>query len=159
MPNHSRMEFTDFTGIAPGVAAALRALTKAVDDAGLEKPLTELLKLRASQINGCAFCLQFHLNLARAAGVDARKLDLLAAWRDAGIYTEREQAALAWTEALTLLGHDSASDAVYAAVSTQFQPAELAHLTAAIANINAWNRIAVSLRFSPPAPAQPRAAA
>jgi len=159
MPTHARMEYIDFTNTAPAVATALRALSKAVDDAGLDKSLTELIKLRASQINGCAFCVQFHLNAARGLGVDQRKLDLVAAWRDAGIFSAREQAALAWTEALTKLSAESASDAVYAQVAGQFPAGELAHLSAAIANINAWNRIAVGLRFSPPAPAQPRSAA
>ncbi len=158
MQTHARMEYADFNQTAPAVAAALRSLSKAVDDSGLDKALTELIKVRASQINGCAFCVQFHLNVARGLGLDQRKLDLVAAWRDAGIFSTRELAALAWTEALTGLGTEG-TDAAYAQVSEQFSDAETAHLSAAIANINAWNRIAVGLRFSPPAPAQPRSGA
>jgi len=97
----ARMEFIGFSTLAPGVRTALSALSKAVDDSGLEKTLTELIKIRASQINGCAFCLQFHLNAARKAALSQTKLDLLAVWRDAGVFSKREMAALAWTESLT----------------------------------------------------------
>ena len=105
-----------------------------------------------SQINGCAFCLQYHLNIVRQLGLDLdpRKLDLLAARRDAGLYSEREQAALAWAEALTRVAVHEVDDAVYARASAAFAPAELAHLSAAVANINARNRIAAGFRFAPP---------
>jgi len=151
---HARLEYQAFNQVAPAVPAALAALGKAVDDAGLEKSLTELVKLRVSQINGCAFCLQYHLNLIRKLDLDPRKLDLLAAWRDAGIYSAREQAALAWAEALTRIATHEVDDAAYAQASREFAPPELAHLSAAIANINAWNRIAAGFRFTPP-PAVP----
>jgi AhpD family alkylhydroperoxidase len=151
-----RMVFAAFTETAGGAAAALQALGKAVDASGLDKTLTELVKLRASQINGCAFCVQFHLNLARKLGVAPVKLDLAAVWRDAPVFTPRERAALAWTEALTGLaratGH-GVEDHEYDAVREQFSAAEVAFLTAAIANIQAWNRIAVALRFAPQVPA------
>ncbi|MBN8945057.1 MAG: carboxymuconolactone decarboxylase family protein [Rhizobiales bacterium] len=143
-----RIGYEAYGTIAPAVRAALTALGKAVDDSGLDKALTELLKLRASQINGCAFCIQYHLHLARKAGVPAVKLDLVAAWAEAGIYSPRETAALAWTEALTVNPGLGATDALYASVREQFSETELAFLTAAIANINAWNRIAASLRFA-----------
>src|SRR5271170_3665894 len=107
---HARLDYEEFTNTAPEAAKALFALGKAVDASGLAKDLTELVKLRASQINGCAFCIQFHLNRARQQGVAGEKLDLVAAWRDAGIYTPREMAALAWTEILTDVARQRASD-------------------------------------------------
>ncbi|QBR00518.1 carboxymuconolactone decarboxylase family protein [Paraburkholderia pallida] len=147
----SRISYETFRRDAAQVATALTAMSKAVDESGLEKPLTELLKIRASQINGCAFCIQFHLNIAREKHVPRAKLDLVAAWHEApAIYTEREQAALAYTEALTSKLHEGVSDALYRKVEEQFPGAQLAFLTAAIANINAWNRIAVALQFAPP---------
>lgn len=158
--SHARIDYPEFNGIAPAAGAALRALGQAVDDSGLEKALTELVKLRASQLNGCAFCLQLHLNVARKLGLDARKLDLAAVWRDAGVFSARERAALAWTEALTRLdGPEGAPDGVWSQVQASFSAAEAVNLTAAIANINAWNRIAVGLRFAPPAPVAAAAAA
>ena len=97
------MEFEDFAKNQPELVAALRRMSAAATAQGLEKPLLELVKIRVSQINGCAFCLQFHLNLARQLGVGERKLGLLAAWREAGIFDAREMAALAYAERLTLL--------------------------------------------------------
>ncbi|MFX1764351.1 carboxymuconolactone decarboxylase family protein [Paraburkholderia sp. A1RI-2L] len=147
----SRISYEDFRREAAQVASALSTMSKAVDDSGLEKNLTELLKIRASQINGCAFCIQFHLNIAREKNVARAKLDLVAAWHEAPtLYSEREQAALAYTEALTSKVHEGVSDALYRKVAEQFPGEQLAFLTAAIANINAWNRIAVALRFAPP---------
>ncbi|WP_213301270.1 carboxymuconolactone decarboxylase family protein [Paraburkholderia sacchari] len=147
----SRISYEAFRRDAAQVASALSAMSKAVDDSGLEKPLTELLKIRASQINGCAFCIQFHLNIAREKNVPRGKLDLVAAWHEApALYSEREQAALAYTEALTSKLHEGVSDALYRKVAEQFPGEQMAFLTGAIANINAWNRIAVALRFAPP---------
>ncbi|HEY6413263.1 MAG TPA: carboxymuconolactone decarboxylase family protein [Edaphobacter sp.] len=146
----ARMEFADFERIAPEARAALSALSKAVGDSGLDKGLTELIKIRASQINGCAFCVQFHLNLARKLRVSQTKLDLMAVWRDAGVFTKREMAALAWTEVLTEIGTEGVGDEAYAAVKVEFGESELIFLTAAIASINAWNRIAMAYRFTPP---------
>lgn len=150
-----RLDYASFNQLAPAAGAALRALGQAVDDSGLEKSLTELIKLRASQLNGCAFCLQFHLNLARALPQPPApaKLDLLATWRDAHVYTERERTALAWTEALTLMAGQHVDDAVFARLQRHFNTGEIAFLSAAVANINAWNRIAGALRFTAPVPA------
>jgi AhpD family alkylhydroperoxidase len=148
----ARMELDRFSQLAPGARAALSALTKAVDDSGLEKALTELIKIRASQINGCAFCLQFHLNIARKAKVAQTKLDLVAVWREAGVFTARETAALQWTEALTHVTSSGVSDDVYKVVSKEFSESELASLTVAVGTINAWNRIAMAFRFTPPIP-------
>jgi AhpD family alkylhydroperoxidase len=130
----------------------LRRLGEAIDASGLDKRLTELVKLRASQINGCAYCVQFHINLLRKLEVAPEKIDLIAVWREAGIFSERETAALAWAEALTESPHHNATDQAYAALLTQFTEQEAIFLTAAIGLINAWNRIGVGLRFAPPIP-------
>lgn len=136
--------------VAPGALAALLAMGKAVDDSGLEKALTELVKIRVSQINGCAFCIQFHLQIARRLGIDGMKLDLLSAWRDAGQYSARELAALGWAEQVTRLADHQPDTSAYAALQEHFSADEIINLTIAIANINAWNRVAGALHFPPP---------
>lgn len=150
-----RIDRSCYDQTAPAVIAALYALGKAVDDSGLDKSLTELIKVRASQINGCAFCVQYHLNVARKLEVSPAKLDLVAAWRDAGVFSARERSALAWTEALTLMAGNSVSDAVYVALQGQFSEPEIAFLTAAVGAINVWNRIAGALHFAPPVVSEP----
>ena len=140
------MTYEGLARLAPDVQAALRAMTKAVDESGLDKDLTELVKVRASQLNGCAFCLQFHLTLARRLGVPAAKLDLAAAWRDAGVFSAREMAALAYVEALTRLADHEVMLAAQDNVLQHFSADEARFLTIAIATINAWNRLAISLR-------------
>jgi len=150
--HHPRLTYESFTSATPAIPAALLALGKAVDDSGLEKPLTELIKIRASQINGCAFCIQYHLNVARRLGIGGEKLDLVAAWREAGVFSDREMAALAWAEALTLMTPEGTSDTAYAAVLRHFSETEALFLTVAVGTINQWNRIAVGLRFAPPLP-------
>lgn len=159
MSTQSRIEWQEFKQLAPAANAAIIALGKSAEEAGLEKSLLELVKLRASQINRCAFCLQMHLNVSRGMDMPAEKLDLVGAWREAGIYTPREAAALAWTELLTEISEHDVSDADYAAVLQHFNKTELAFLTAAICTINSWNRIAVSFRFAPPIPARKPASA
>jgi len=150
--DQSRIAYEDFIARAAAVATALREISKAPADAGLDKGLLELVKIRASQINGCAFCLQLHLNFARKLGVSAAKLDLVAAWREAGDrFDAREQAALAWAEAVTRLESGAASDADYEAVRAEFGEDEALYLTVAIGHINLWNRLGVALRFVPPA--------
>jgi AhpD family alkylhydroperoxidase len=144
-----RLSYEGFVKTAPAAYASLGALSKAVDDSGLEKSLTELVKTRASQLNGCAFCLSFHLNMLRKLEVAQEKIDLLPVWRDAGVYSSRELAALAWTEAVTNLSPHSASDEAYAALLSEFSESEAEFLTIAIATINAWNRLGVALRFAP----------
>jgi AhpD family alkylhydroperoxidase len=114
--------------------------------------LIELIKIRGSQINGCAYCLQFHLNAARRAKITETKLGLVAVWRDAGIFSAREKAALAWTEALTHVTPAGVDDPTYNDAAKEFTESELASLTVAIATINAWNRIAMTYRFTPPIP-------
>lgn len=152
MSTSPRIDRPEFAALTPGVSEALLALGKALKASGLADDLIELIKLRASQLNGCAFCLQFHLNVARQLGMDAPRLDLLATWREAPVYSERERIALEWTEALTLAPQGGADDAVYARALAEFGPAGLSYLTVAVANINAWNRIAMALRFNPPIP-------
>ena len=143
------MNFEEFSKLHPAVTAGLRGLTGAVKEAGLDPALTELIKIRASQMNGCAFCTSFHLTAARKMGVTQAKLDLLAAWRDAGVFSARERAALAWTERLTALPHAHLSEAERAEAGQAFSGTEFALLCTAIATINAWNRIAAGLGFPP----------
>lgn len=152
MAHDARMEYEGFEKIAPGITEALAALSKAVRASGLDRQLVELIKIRASQVNGCAYCLQFHLTYARKLGVPQRKLDLVAVWHDAGIFSAKEMAALAWTETLTGVTPKGVSDEAYAAVKKEFSETELVFLTSAVGTINAWNRIAMAFRFTPPIP-------
>jgi AhpD family alkylhydroperoxidase len=115
----------------------------------LEHSLIHLVKLRASQINGCAFCQHMHANEARKDDEQQHRLDVLPAWREVTIFSARERAALAWTEALTRLADQPVSDACFTEVRTQFSEKEIVNLSAAIATINAWNRIAVGFNFAP----------
>jgi len=132
---------------APQVAQALFGLQKVVNESGLEPALLELVKMRASQLNGCAYCIDMHTKDARAAGETEQRLYLLDAWREAEhLYSERERAALAWTEALTLLTEGHAPDEVYERAHAQFNDAELAKLTLAVIAINGWNRLNVGFR-------------
>ena len=149
-----RMELASYETIAADTVSALRALGKAVADSGLDRQLTELVKVRVSQINGCAFCLQFHLNEARRLATPAAKLDLLATWSEANVHSPRERAALAWAEALSHMGQHPVDNTVHDALLEHFSTKEIAYLTAAVANIHAWNRIAGGLRFTPPVPAE-----
>ena len=150
-----RITSQEFQQHAAAANAALAGLAQAVSSSGLDAELQQLIKLRASQINGCAFCTQLHLNESRHLGISPAKLDLLVAWREAGIFSEREKAALAWTELLTRLSEKHISDADYAAVSAHFAPAELVWLSTAIALINTWNRIAAPFQYAPPIPHHP----
>lgn len=146
-----RLSYARFNEIAAPARSALLALGKAADEAGLDKPLSELVKIRVSQINGCAFCLALHLEIARKLAVSSAKLDLVAVWREAGVFTTREKAALAWAEALTTPGPHHDLDALYDAVRAEFSETEAVFLTVAIGTINQWNRIAGGLGFVPAA--------
>lgn len=130
----------------PEAIQAMRGLQEVVDSSGLEPELLELVKLRASQINGCAHCLEMHSKDAIAIGEDQQRLHVLAAWREAPFYSVRERAALAWCESLTRLPETGAPDEVYQEAAAQFSPRELVALTAAIVAINGWNRFAVGFR-------------
>lgn len=136
----------DYSQVLPAASTAMGGLERVVDASGLEPQLRELVKLRASQINGCAFCVDMHTKDARASGEDEQRLDLVAVWREAPVYTPRERAALAWTEALTLLSETGAPDDAYAAIEREFDPADQVALTLAIVAINGWNRLAVGFR-------------
>jgi AhpD family alkylhydroperoxidase len=136
----------DYQKTFPDGVKAMIGLEVAVRRSGLEPLLCELVKLRVSQINGCAYCLDMHSKDARALGEDEQRLYVLAAWRDAPFYSARERAALAWCEALTLLSQTGAPDDVYAELEAQFSLEEIAALTFAVVAINGWNRLAVGLR-------------
>jgi AhpD family alkylhydroperoxidase len=136
----------DYASVFPAGARAMVALQRAVDAGGLERLLLELVKMRASQINGCAYCLDMHSKDARALGESEQRLRLLAASREAPCYDSREQVALAWCEDLTLISKQGAPDAVYEKLEQTFSPAEIVALTLAIVAINGWNRLAISMR-------------
>ena len=144
---------------APETVNALLALEKQVTSSGLEQSLIELVKIRASQINGCAYCIHMHTQDARKHGETEQRLYLLNAWREAPVYTERERTALAWTEAVTLISETHAPDDVYEQVRAQFSEAETVNLTMLVATINAWNRLAISFRSVPPVKAKAASAA
>jgi len=139
----------DYGKTAPGALKAMYALETYVKHCGLEKPLIELIKLRASQINGCAYCIDMHTKDARAAGETEQRLYLLNAWREAPFYSDRERAALEWTEAVTLVSQTHVPDEVYESVKKHFTEQEMVNLTVAVATINAWNRLAISFRSEP----------
>lgn len=156
----ARLEWQSFKALAPEANDALLALSKAASIHGLDKTLQEFIKIRVSQINGCAFCLQMHLDDARRLKLDETKLNLIAVWREAPVFTAKERAALGWAEALTHLPQ-GVSDEVYEEARVHFSEQELADLTAAVVSINAWNRLGVGYRFSPlfqHAPAQQKIA-
>jgi AhpD family alkylhydroperoxidase len=136
----------DYRSVLPEALQAMTGLEKTVSRSGLEPELLELVKMRASQLNGCAHCLDMHSKDARARGESEQRLHVLAAWREAPFYSERERAALAWCEALTLLPQTGAPDDVYAEVQGAFGEEEMVALTLAIVAINGWNRFAVGFR-------------
>jgi AhpD family alkylhydroperoxidase len=130
--------------VGPGAAHAMLGMERYVRESGLESGLLELVRMRASQINGCAYCLDMHSKDARAAGETEQRLYVLDAWREAPFYTPRERAALAWTEAVTRVS-DGVPDALFATVREQFSEKEIVDLTLAIVTINGWNRLAIAL--------------
>ncbi len=139
----SRIEFMK---VAPGAMKIMYGLEKYLAECGLEPSLIDLIKLRASQINGCAYCIDMHTKDARARGESEQRLYELVAWRETPFYTERERAALAWTEAVTLIAVEHVPDEVYEQAREQFTEQELVNLTLAIVAINGWNRFAISFR-------------
>ncbi len=150
--NGPRLDWKTFQTMVPSLAKGMAVIAHGVRASGIEAELIELVKVRVSQLNGCAFCVQYHLNDARKVGVAPEKLDLLAEWREAGIFSNREAAALAWAERVTLLAQQHIDDDLYAGVSAHFSQEEIALLTTAIGQINFWNRIAAPFRFTPPIP-------
>ncbi|MGX6564917.1 carboxymuconolactone decarboxylase family protein [Cupriavidus necator] len=140
----------DFYKASPATIKAVLGLEERIAKSELEKPLVELIRLRASQINGCAYCIDLHTADARKGGEDDRRLATLQVWRETPFFTAREQAALlAWTEAVTLISQDHVPDAVWDAVRPHFSDAELVDLTLLVATINTWNRFAISFRKTP----------
>ena len=131
---------------APEAMKALVALENHVQASGLERSLIDLLKTRASQINGCAYCIHMHTQEARSHGESEERLYLLDAWRESPLYTQRERVALGWTEAVTLISQTHAPDAAFDELRQSFSEAEIVELTLLVATINAWNRIAISFR-------------
>jgi len=140
----------DFYKAAPDAMKALIALEGAISKLGLEPPLLDLVKLRASQINGCAYCVDLHANDLRKKGETERRLSATPVWREAPFFTAGERAALAWTEAITLLPQTHAPDADFAAAREQFSDRELVDLTLATGTINTWNRLSVGFRKTLP---------
>jgi AhpD family alkylhydroperoxidase len=148
---------TPFKAVPDGIKAML-ALEASFETGGLEQRLRELVKLRASQINGCAYCIHMHATDARKHGESEMRLYMLNAWRESPLYSDRERAALAWTEALTLVAATGAPDADYDLVKAQFSEAEQAQLTLLIGAINLWNRLQVGFRAQHPVEAKDQAA-
>lgn len=140
----------DYFKVAPDLMQGMLKMEEAAREAGLEQSLYELVKIRASQINGCAYCLHMHTTDARRAGESEMRLYLLNAWRESSLYTPRERAALAWTESLTLVSQTGAPDEEYEALRDQFSEREIVGLTLLIATINSWNRFAIGFRSQHP---------
>jgi len=136
----------DLMHVSPGIMHALLGLERQVQKSGLDSKLLDLVRMRASQINGCAYCLDMHSKDARAEGETEQRLYGLNAWREAPYYSERERAALEWTESLTLVAETHVPDDVYERVRAQFSEEELMHLSLAIVAINGWNRLNVAAR-------------
>jgi len=141
----------DFYKASPEAIKAMLAFSAGVEKLGLEKPLLELVKLRASQINGCAFCVDMHAADARKGGETERRLHAVPVWRETPFFTPRERAALAWTEAVTTIADGGAPDDLHADLCAQFTEKERMDLTLAISMINCWNRLAISFRKMPDA--------
>ncbi|HQG78576.1 MAG TPA: carboxymuconolactone decarboxylase family protein [Bacteroidales bacterium] len=139
----------DYSKESDGALKGLLELEKYVHGSGLERTLYELVKTRASQINGCAYCIDMHTKDARKAGETEQRLYTLSAWRETPFYTPRERAALEWTEALTLISGNDVPDPLYEAVREHFTEKEIIALTMAIIAINGWNRLAISFRTPP----------
>jgi AhpD family alkylhydroperoxidase len=145
-----RISRTQVYKAQPAIVQHLVGLAKAAEDSGLDKSLIHLIKIRASQLNGCAFCQHMHANEARKDGEQQHRLDVLPSWQEVkSAFTAREQAALAWTEALTLVAGKGVSDQDYTAVAANYSELEILNLTALIVTINSWNRIAVAFHFQP----------
>jgi len=157
MPKEQNQRVDHFD-VAPELFQPMLEQETLLKQSGLERSLIELVKLRASQINGCAFCINMHWQDARAQGEAEERLYLLNAWHEASVYTAREAAALAWTEALTRIETSQAPDAVYAEVERHFTPREQVALSLVICAINAWNRIAIGFRMPHGVPATAQAA-
>lgn len=145
----------DYRKAAPEALAAMRALQEGLSASKLEPGLLELVKIRASQINGCAFCLDMHTRDARKLGEEEQRIYQLDAWQDSPLYTKKEKAALAWTEAVTRISPESVNDELYDAAREEFGERELAFLTLAVVAINGWNRLNIAFRIPPAGAGRP----
>jgi len=139
----------NFYSANPEAMRLLGALEQRIAKSGIEKPLAELLRLRVSQINGCAYCLDMHFSDAVKAGEQTRRLATLSAWRETPFFSDRERAALAWTEAVTLVADTHVPDAVWEGIRPHFTPEELVDLMLLVTTINTWNRFAIAFRKMP----------
>ena len=139
----------DVTKVSPAAYQAVAALQAYVDQSGLDPKLRELIKIRASQINGCAFCIAMHTRDARKHGETEERIYLLDAWRETPLYSAKERAALEWVEAITLLTESHVPDEVFETVRGQFSEKEIVDLTAAAVAINTWNRLSIAFRVPP----------
>jgi len=139
----------DVAKLAPGARAAMQGLEKYVRASGLESSLLELVRLRASQMNGCAYCIDMHTKDARAGGESEQRLYAVSVWRETPFFTNRERAGLEWTESVTAVGESQVPDDVYERVRREFTDTEIVNLTMAVVAINGWNRIAVAMRMVP----------
>jgi AhpD family alkylhydroperoxidase len=142
-------ERLDYGKVAPGAMRAMNALSSYIKTTDLEQPLLELVRLRASQINGCAYCVDMHTKDARIAGETEQRLYALTVWKETPFFTDRERAALLWTESLTLISENHVPDEIYNQVRQQFSEKELVDLTLAVVLINGWNRFAIPFRDVP----------
>jgi len=150
MPStHTLQPRLDFTKVKPEAMHAMLGLEGYVRGSGLDPALLDLVRLRASQINGCAYCVDMHTKDARARGETEQRLYGLVAWRETPFYTERERAALEWAEAITMIGEDHAPDEVFERVREEFNEKELVDLTLALVAINGWNRLSIGFRAVP----------
>jgi AhpD family alkylhydroperoxidase len=143
---HARLSMTK---ASPEAYQAMLAFSNFSKTSGIEPALAELVKIRASQINGCAFCLHMHVRDARAKGETEERIYLLDAWREAPLFSDRERAALAWTEAMTRLGPDGVPDTVFETVRQHFSETEIVNLSLIIVGINSWNRLMIGFRVPP----------
>ncbi|MES0210429.1 carboxymuconolactone decarboxylase family protein [Mesorhizobium sp. M0028] len=146
-------ERLQFFGAAPEIMKAVSVLNKAVDECGLEKSLLHLIKLRASQINGCSYCVEMHSREARHDGESEQRLYLVSAWKESPLFSERERAAFAWTDALTRIADNGVSDELYARTLEHFSEQESVKLSVALGMINTWNRLCVPFHAIHPMPA------
>ena len=136
----------DYRQVFPSALKAMSGLEEAVHSSTLDAAMLELVKIRASQLNGCGYCLDMHTKDATAIGVEEQRLHLVAAWREAPCFSPRERAALAWCESLTMLSDSDVPDELFELLDDQFSPEEIVALTLAVVTINGWNRFAVALR-------------
>ena len=149
-----RKGWRDLDVLVPGVTKTISMIGDVVKSSDLDRELIELVKIRASQLNSCAYCLQLHINVAREAGMAAERIDLVPVWPEVDVYTEREKAALAWTEVVNDVARGGVPDEAYAAIHEHFSEEEVALLSTAIVQINAYNRLGAIYRMKPPTPSR-----